>query len=746
MKLLALALLALAALGRSQTLPLIPAPQHLKVGKGKVAFSSSTPVYSEGLNATQKKLVRTTLGLEAYNGFGPESPAIRLRVNPNRAAFGAEGYQLRVDEDGASVEAATVTGVLHAVQTLRQMLPPTLEAGPGWEGEVPYAEIRDEPKFRWRGLHLDVSRHFFGKEFILRYLDLMALAKLNVFHWHLVDDGGWRLEIDRFPELTRRGAWRAPMDVLWAQSELAFPEPGSGDTYGGFYTKQDVREIVAYAAERGITVVPEIEMPGHTQPVMWAYPELACEGTTNEESLAHNGNQRPNVYCAGQERTFEFIENVLDEVLELFPSTFIHIGGDEVDKFLWSRCPRCQARMAAEGLKDEKELQSYFIRRVEAYLRSNGRRLIGWDEILEGGLAPGATVMSWRGMGGGIEAARSAHEVVMSPTSHSYFDYSYSAIDTATAFGFDPVPAELSPLEARYVLGGQANVWTEWLDTEDKIERMVFPRLLGMSEALWTGDPQRNFNEFRGRLRGFFPRLDALSVNYLVPVPEAAFDAVLLDPSAEVSFLDPPVEGGMIRYTTDGSVPTAASRTYGAPLRITEPCVVTAALFLPGGAYSEPIRVSCVRAQPVGADGLVPGLALRVARGAFKVCPDFGSLADVSAPASVETVSLGEWDDQENFALEFTGYLRIAREGVYTFSTNSDDGSYLEIAGAKVVDNDGLHGPAERSGRIRLKPGLYPFKVCMFEASGGDVLEVTMAGPGMERGPLDPANLFRLAE
>lgn len=663
--------------------------------------------------------------------------AIRIKVSAEHR-FGAEGYRLEVEPTGITIESSTDAGAFYAAQTLRQLLPPSLEQGK-WPHDgvlLPGLKITDEPKFKWRGLHLDVSRHFFDVAFVKRCLDMMALMKLNTFHWHLVDDGGWRVEIKKYPELTRRGAFRALMEPMWAQKELRFPEPGTEPTYGGFYTQDEVRDVVAYAAARHITVVPEIEMPGHTQPVAWCYPELMCEGGNEAAFRERTGNQRSNVYCAGKEETFGFIEDVLSEVLGLFPSSFIHIGGDEVDKFLWERCPRCQSRMASEGLKDTRELQSYFVKRVERWLAAKGRSLVGWDEILEGGLAPGATVMSWRGVSGGIEAAKSGHEVVMSPTSHCYFDYSYQAISTQTAFSFNPIPEDLSYLEGKYVLGGQANLWTEWIADNAKAEQMIFPRILGLTEALWNGSPDRNFEEFQGRLRHFLPRLDALGVNYYVPVPQAEFDAVVLDGSARVSFKEPPVAGGIIRYTLDGTLPTAKSPAYGAPIAVDRPLTVTAALFLSGGQKSDPVRVAVASRPASVPSSLEAGVMRRSTRAKFEKLPDFDKLRSTIDVARVPDLSLAEFDDTEEFALEFTGFLRIEKEGVYTLYSNSDDGSAIDICGARVVDNDGLHGPVEKSGRIRLKPGLYPIRILMFEAGGGDVLEVSIEGPGMAKTPL----------
>ena len=429
-----------------------------------------------------------------------------LKLAPD-AELGEEGYALTIDAGGIVLVAPTTPGLFHGAQTLLQLAP--------LDGPLafPCLEIRDRPRFAYRGMHLDVCRHFFPVEFLKRYLDLMAMHRFNRFHWHLTEDQGWRIEIERYPELTRVGSVRA--ETLRGHYHDP-PHEFDGKPHGGFYTKGQVREVVAYAAARGITVVPEIEMPGHSLAALAAYPELSCTG--GPFAPATKWGVFDDVYCAGNDAVFEFLADVLDEVMELFPGEYIHIGGDECPKTRWEQCEKCQARMVSEGLVDEHELQSWFIRRIERFLTSRGRRLIGWDEILEGGLAPGATVMSWRGTAGGIEAARQGHDVVMTPGTHCYFDH-YQA-DPSTqplaigglttlkqVYGFEPVPAELTAEEARHVLGGQGNVWTEYMPTPEHVEFMILPRMCALAEVLWSPAQARDWPDFRRRLDGHLPRL-----------------------------------------------------------------------------------------------------------------------------------------------------------------------------------------------------------------------------------------------
>ncbi len=436
---------------------------------------------------------------------------------------------MEVNEDGIRILASTAAGLYYALQTVRQLLPPQIEQTLGSPGDavwrVPLVNISDSPRFSYRGMHLDVGRHFFPVEFVKRYIDMMSRYKMNYFHWHLTEDQGWRIEIKKYPKLTEVGAYRAETIL-----EKNFnPYVGDGIPHGGFYTQDEIRDIVAFAAERYITIIPEIEMPGHSTAALAAYPELAC--SDGPFQVATVWGVKEDIYCP-HERTFEFLEDVLSEVMDLFPSPYIHIGGDEVPKRRWEESPVARDVIVREGLSDESELQSWFIRRIEGFLRANGRRLIGWDEIIEGGLAPDATVMSWRGMSGGIEAAKGGHDVIMTPTHWCYFDYYQGSPETEplaiggltlldTVYSFEPIPKELTEDEARHVLGAQGNVWTEYMKTPEYVEYMAFPRAQALSEVVWTPVRHRDFGRFRKRLIRHLLHLDVLGVNYRIPEPTA---------------------------------------------------------------------------------------------------------------------------------------------------------------------------------------------------------------------------------
>ena len=449
---------------------------------------------------------------------------ISLALVPDLAA---EAYRLRITEDGVAIESSDAAGAFYALQTLHQMLPPELSgSGPALSADwvLPNVTIEDAPRFSYRGMHLDVGRHFFDVAFVKRYIDTMSRYKFNVFHWHLTEDQGWRVEIDAYPRLTEVGAWRRETVV----EKNLDPYIGDGKPHGGFYTKEQIREVVQYAADRFVTIVPEIDMPGHTGAALAAYPELGCHNGPYEVKTTWGIQE--DIMCPS-EATFTFVETVLSEVAELFPGPFIHIGADEVPKTQWEASEVAQAVIRREGLADETQLQSWFVHRVEAHLNRLGKNLVGWDEILEGGLAPNATVMSWRGTIGGIEAARMGHDVIMTPTDYLYFDFyqgdpqteplamnwARRIIPLDTVYVFEPVPDELTIEESRHILGAQANVWTEYISTPEYVEYMAWPRAMALSEVVWSPREARDLDAFYERLALNLQHLERLGINYRIP-------------------------------------------------------------------------------------------------------------------------------------------------------------------------------------------------------------------------------------
>jgi hexosaminidase len=518
---------------------IIPLPASVKYAgvNGKFSLGPDTKIIVEG-TGLENSIDFFNSYLKTYYGFALETTSVskgndKMILNFERMDDSIPGaYRLSVDKKGIYIAGDNETGVFYAIQSLIQLLP--MPSG-GKQLSIPYVEINDRPRFAYRGLMLDVGRHIMPVPFVKKFIDYLAMHKMNEFHWHLTEDQGWRIEIKKYPRLTEVGAWR--------DGTVIGKRPWKGNDnirYGGFYTQDQIREVVAYASKRYITVIPEIEMPGHGSAAIAAYPWLSCfpnEKTNIPDSLLSEEGKKSNgklvyekwgvaedVFCAGNDSVFGFLQDVIDEILPLFPSQYIHIGGDECPKANWKRCPRCQKRIQDLGLKDEHELQSYFIQRMEKYINNKGKTLIGWDEILEGGLAPNAVVMSWRGEKGGIEAAKQKHTVIMTPTTYVYLDYSQTKLEDSLVIGgylplekvyqYEPIPTVLSVADGRYILGAQANIWTEYMTNPSKIEYMIFPRVDALSEVLWSPKSAKNWMDFKRRLPFQFERYNLWSTHY----------------------------------------------------------------------------------------------------------------------------------------------------------------------------------------------------------------------------------------
>lgn len=562
---------------KEKDISIIPKPHHLKVNAGYFKLNDKTTIVVpddkdvKDLGHLLADYLSPATGYKfSVTNEGGQSNGIQLSIVSSPDTLGIEGYILHVTKKSIQLKANHATGLFRGIQTIRQLLPAEIEnastSNKKWR--IPSVEIVDKPRFPWRGMLLDCGRHFMEKDFIKRYIDLLAYHKMNTLHWHLTEDQGWRIEIKKYPKLTEVGAWRTQPD---------------GSRYGGFYTQKDVKEIVAYAQSRHINVIPEIELPGHSGAALAAYPQFSCTGGPFEVTSLWGVHK--DVYCAGNDNTFSFLEDVLTEVIDLFPGKYIHIGGDECPKDRWQECEKCQTRIKVEGLTDEHELQSYFIKRVEKFLNAKGRQIIGWDEILEGGLAPGATVQSWRGMEGGIAAAKQGHDVIMSPTSHAYFDYDVSTTDLRQVYTFDPIPKELTSEEAKHVLGGECNMWTERAPQE-LVDSKMFPRMLAMTEVLWSNPNGRDYEEFSDRVEVHYDRLDHLGVTY-----GAVSRPIFIRPNyvSESNKIMVNIEAGErglnVRYTTDGSEPNNRSKKVKKPIQVDETTLIKAAAFKNGRQY-----------------------------------------------------------------------------------------------------------------------------------------------------------------
>ena len=592
----------------------IPLPQEIKITTGNFVLNDRTSiVYPKDNKEMQQNANLLAEYIHQMSGKKLKvtdepvtSNAIILATGLN--ADNAEAYQLKVTQDNVTITGTSEAGTFYGIQTLRKSLPITNKG----DISLPAAEINDYPRFSYRGVHLDVSRHFFPADSVKRFIDMMALHNINRLHWHLTDDQGWRIEIKKRPELTTIGSKRSETVIGHNSGEY------DGIPYNGFYTQDEAKEIVKYAQERHITVIPEIDLPGHMQAALAAYPELGCTGGLYEVWKMWGVSE--DVLCAGNDKTLTFIEDVLNEIVDIFPSEYIHVGGDECPKVRWKKCPKCQARIKELGLKADKghtaeqRLQSYIINYAEQFLNGKGRQIIGWEEILEGGLAPNATVMSWRGIEGGIEAVKHKHDAIMTPSSFLYFDY-YQTMDTDNeppaiggyvplekVYSYEPVPQILTPEEAKHIVGVQANLWTEYIPTYSQVEYMELPRMAALSEIQWTMPKKKEYADFLKRLPGLIAVYDINQYNYAKHIFQVKSQYI---PDTEANVLNvvlSTIDNTPVYYTLDGSEPTASSNIYTDTLKIGQSCTLKAITIRPNGSSAvlkEDIKFNKATMKPI---------------------------------------------------------------------------------------------------------------------------------------------------
>jgi hexosaminidase len=717
-KIFAVALLIITTCAMSfpqgtRTISVVPQPSSIVSKAGSFSLTSATVIVCADNMIGQEAVAQslsdrigksTGIRLKTVGPEGQLKSTIVLRAS-NDPSLGDEGYSLWVTKGGVQIGAKTHAGLLYGMNTLLQLFPPEIYGrthGGKKNLSIPCVEIKDVPRFKWRGMHLDVSRHFLPKEFVKTYIDILAMHKLNVFHWHLTDDQGWRLEIKKYPKLTEIAAWR--VDRENQQWSVRDPQrPGEKATLGGFYTQDEVRDIVHYAAEKNITVVPEIEMPAHTTALLAAYPQYSCTGGP---FTVPTGGVWPitDIFCAGSDSTFFFLQDVLTEVIDLFPSPFIHIGGDEADKKEWRSCPKCQARIRNEHLKDESELQSYFVQRIEKFLNSKNRRLIGWDEILEGGIAANAAVMSWRGNEGGMAAAKQGHDAVMTPGSHTYLNCYQGKEDLepvaqggylpiSKVYSYEPVSEGLTQEEAAHIIGAQGCLWGEFVATPEHAEYMLLPRLSAIAEIVWSPKEARNWKDFTGRLEHQMKRYEALGYNYsksaylatITPVVDPVKKQLKIALANEMNYPD-------IRYTLDGSEPTILSHSYKNPFAVSKATTVKAVAFskgkLLGTVSSQTIFIHKASFKLVslrypyeqydggGEFGLVNGLrgSLAFSDGTWQGFhqSDLDAVIDLGKSIPVKRISAGFLDRTSSWIFFPTGI---------EFSVSSDGKQYTKVAG-----------------------------------------------------------------
>lgn len=724
----------------NKSVSIIPKPARIVEATGSLSLKEDVKIFfSEGVD--DKEILLSYLSDQLNELTGVRIPKKESRKLPasNKIIFkkvndhnwGEEEYSLIVDATGVLIEAKSGKGFFYGIQSLLQIIP--INAGI----KIPYVKILDEPRYQYRGMHLDVCRHFFSVDFIKKYIDLMAMYKMNTFHWHLTEDQGWRIEIKKYPKLTDIGAWRIEKD---------------GTRYGGFYTQDQIKEIVKYASDRFITVIPEIELPGHSVAALSAYPHLACvDGPFNVEN---EWGVFKDVYCAGKEGTFSFLEDVLLEVIDLFPSKYIHIGGDECPKTNWESCDLCQKRMKEEGLKNEHELQSYFIQRIEKFLLSKNRKIIGWDEILEGGLAPEATVMSWRGTEGGIEAAKQHHDVIMTPGSHCYFDhYQDDNYIEPTAIGgfsplqkvyeFEPTPSELNEDEAKYILGAQANVWTEYMHTSDRVEYMIAPRICALAEVVWSGKDQRNWNDFQTRMGHHYELLHQKDINSFIQAPHGGVNKNFFFDQMKLPF-EVKLKDAKIRYTLDGTDPDDNSTIYTKPVVLKNTSTIKLQTVHKSGLTSKIRSLECIKISPLVSDtssGLATGLKYKIIKGKFNNIAEITN-DEVMECGVLDKIKFPKDIEEEFYAMEITGFIRVDKKATYTFFNYAIDPTQISIGNQLIVSHEGLNSRHERRGRIHMDEGIYPIKIVMIKNTPYANQQVSWCSNYFDQIPIKSENLF----
>lgn len=753
----------LFAQNNNQRLGIIPAPQSVTVKTGFFKLSEKTALQYETEADRQtaelfKAIVKEKEGFDlvlAKNFI--KAPESMISFNSaNSSASAPEAYVLEVNDKNIQLS-GTSKGVFYATQSLIQLYLTGLE-----NHQLQQCKIIDEPRYAYRGLHLDVCRHYFPLDFIKKYIDLMAMYKLNTFHWHLTDDQGWRIEIKKYPKLTEVGAYRA--QTVIGNYHDRMPQWFDGNKYGAFYTQEEIKEIVAYADTKYITVIPEIEMPGHAMAALAAYPELGCGDNPGPYKVAEKWGVFPDIFCAGKDHTFDFLEDVLTEVMALFPSKYIHIGGDEAPKTVWKTCPYCQKRIKKERLKNEEELQSYFIHRIEKFVNKKGKSIIGWDEILEGGLAPNATVMSWRGVAGGISAAKQNHYVIMSPSTNGlYLDHAQglSSLEPVgiggdapiqKLYNYNPTPDALPIAQQKYILGVQGNLWTEYIRTSTHAEYMLLPRLFALAEIAWTKPENKNFKSFNEtNVPAHLAWLDKTNTFYRVPEVIGAKDTTINVAASYTFNYKPSVNGAKIYYTIDSYQPNETTNLYTQPFTVNVPKgeyrPVKSVVITPSGKRSAVTttilkNMDVLKADSVSRNLKQGGLKYYYVPGHFKYTTEIDtSLATQVGVAS--QISFAKVPNKaREYGLVFTGYINVNENATFEFSLYSDDGSRLYIDDELIVENDGDHARYEKSAGVALQAGLHKIKVAYFDDGPGSTLKVSVKGTDGKKIEIPSVMLF----
>jgi len=737
---------------------IIPAPVSLKKSAGQFVLSQETTLFADSitnkavvfLHDFLKSKAMLKVKLKPNTGMGSGNSIVLTSKGADNMPAG--GYSLNITPQQIVIIGKDA-GLFYGIQSLIQLMPLEKAA----TIKLPCLQIDDYPRFGYRGLMLDVSRHFFSVEFVKKYIDLMAAYKLNNFHWHLTDDQGWRIEIKKYPKLTQVSSQRA--QTVIGNYHDRTPQQFDNTPYGGYYTQDQIRDVVKYAADRYINIVPEIEMPGHSEAVLAAYPEFSCDPSLTTYKVAETWGVFHNIY-EPSDKTFNFLQDVLTEVMALFPSKYIHIGGDEVPKDAWKKSEFCQKLIKKLKLKNEEELQSYFIQRIEKFVNSKGRSIIGWDEILEGGLSPNATVMSWRGEAGGIAAAKQNHNVVMTPGSGGlYIDHAQGKENEPLSIGgnepltkiysYNPIPAELTSDQQKYIMGVQANLWTEYIPTENKVEYMILPRILALSEVAWTPLANKNYTDFADtRLPGHLAWFDKNNLDYRVPKAIGAKDTIMFGNQLNVK-LKPSVEGAKVYYTIDGYNPRETDIEYTIPMAYNVPAdqyrELKTIVITPSGKRSQITRAVMYNKTllpAINGQNTNKGLKYKLYTGEFTSVSQLNNAAVIDSGVAVSFNTADIKKNIKGFGVIYTGLIRIDSDGVYGFSTASANGSALLIDDQPVVDNDGKHGVFDQGGAVPLQKGYHKITIKYFDAASNGSLKVFMTIPDKPKGEVTPDMMF----
>ncbi len=719
--LVALVMIGIPTMAKN-TVSIVPKPLSMEEGAGVFNLKSGQVITATAASLRPaaeylQQIIDSAAGcsLKVSNS---KSSVIQISLDSSLPKAGA--YRLKVTAKSIKIEGKDYQGVIAGIATLRQLL----------QGRaITEVKIEDSPALPWRGFMLDSSRHFWSKAEVKRVLDLMALYKLNKFHWHLTDDQGWRIEIKKYPLLTEKGAWRhfnnqdrdcQKFEQKYENSDFHLPEAkmqiqGTDTLYGGFYTQNDIREVVAYATQRGIDIIPEIDMPGHFMAAISNYPDVACTG------MVGWGTTFSSPICPGKDSSLEFCKNVYREVMQLFPYQYIHLGADEVEKTNWKKCPDCQRRMKELGLTTPEQLQAWFVHSMEKFFNENGRRMIGWDEILEGGLSKTATITWWRTWAPNAvpQATAQGNQAILCPNGAFYLDNWEDKNSMSTLYNYNPLLEGLSDAQKQNIIGAQCNLWTESVPSIKRVEYLLFPRLVAFSEMVWLPAEKKNEKDFLNRLPAQLKLLEAEKVNYRVPDLGGFYEtnAFMDSKTLNLTCLKPNVE---IRYTTDGKNPTRSSALYNGPIKIDDSTDFIFRTFRADGTPSEAVKAKFIKmdyspATPATIQG--SGLKATWHEYVGERCKEIEA-APVNGEYQVSTVSIPK-EVKGNIGLVLTGYLDIPADGIYTFALLSDDGSTMEVDGQLILDNDGGHSPKEITSQMALSKGLHPVKILYFDHNGG---------------------------